>query len=341
MKSTAIVFTAPQTVELSTLELPQPTSRDLVVETECSGVSVGTERWAYIGKRSEITFPNVPGYIGIGRVVEAGAEARLAGYTDGDRVNFFHSRLAGKFEGASWMATHLSHAVVDIGDATKVSPDQIDIHCCEKVPEGLDPVHAAMTNLGAVALRGIEMAGIPMGAKVLVVGMGLIGQYAAQIVRLKGAQVAVADIVPFRLQKAKENGADWVINSKEEDLARCAQEIAPKGFDIIIDTSSSAAVVNGLFSLLRLRGKFIFQGWYPPPSGLDLNAAHLRLPSFHFPCAHSGRAVQAMMQWTRDGKIEVRNLITHIAKPSDAPKIYEQIAAGSEGLLGIVFDWRK
>ena len=40
-----------------------------------TGVSVGTERWALIGKRAEISFPNVPGYMGIGRVTKVGDAA--------------------------------------------------------------------------------------------------------------------------------------------------------------------------------------------------------------------------------------------------------------------------
>ena len=275
-------------------------------------------------------------------MAEAGAEAAKRGYAVGDRVNFFRSRVAGEIGEAktSWMASHLARAVVDVTATEGDDPENLDVHHCEKLPEGLDPVDAALTNLGAVALRGIEMAQVPMGAKVLVVGLGLIGQFAAQICRLKGAKVAVADLVPFRLEKARENGAEWTINPKTENLAARAREIAPKGFDVIIDTSSSTAVVNTLFPLLRLRGKIVFQGWYPPLSALDLDAAHMRLPSCFFPCAHSGAAVAAMMQWTRDGHIAVRNLLTHRIKPSEAADIYRQIAAGSDGFLGVVFDWK-
>lgn len=341
MKTQALVFPVPEKVELREVELPAPTPRDIVVEVETSGISVGTERWAYLGKRPELTFPNIPGYVGIGRIVEAGAEARARGYTEGGRVNFFRSRLVGDLGKASWMASHLARAVVDVTEADNHDPEALDVHHLEKLPEGLDPAEAALTNLGAVALRGIEMAGVPMGAKVLVVGLGLIGQFAAQICRLKGAKVAVADLVASRLDTARANGAEWTINPKTEDLAARSREIAPHGFDVIIDTSSSPAVVNSLFPLLRLRGKFVFQGWYPPPSALDLNAAHMRLPTCYFPCAHSGAAVAAMMQWVRDGHIVARNLITHRIKPAEAAEIYKQIAAGSDGFLGVVFDWRS
>jgi 3-hydroxyethyl bacteriochlorophyllide a dehydrogenase len=340
MKATAIVFPQANKVELREVELPAPTPSDVVIEVETSGISVGTERWAYAGKRPEIGFPNIPGYIGIGLVAESGVDARAHGYLVGDRVNFFHSRLAGDLTGTSWMSSHLNRAVVDVCNNANPNPESLDVHHCEKVPAGLDPVDAAMANLGAVALRGIEMASIPMGAKVLVVGLGLIGQYAAQIAKLKGALVAVADLVPLRLEKARENGADWIINSKLENLAERTREIAPYGFDVIIDTSSSPSAVNSLFPLLRLRGKFIFQGWYAPPSPLDLNALHQRLPTCFFPCAHSGAAVQAMMRWVHHGQIKVRNLMTHLVKPSEASTIYDQIAAGSEGFLGVVFDWR-
>jgi 3-hydroxyethyl bacteriochlorophyllide a dehydrogenase len=339
MKTNALVFPAPGKVELREIQLPSPTSRDIVVEVETSGVSVGTERWAYLGKRAELKFPNVPGYIGIGRIIEAGKDVK--GYVVGDRVNFLASKVAGDLEGNSWMSSHLAHAVVDAGERPPQDPDQLDVHHCVKMPEGIDAFEAGMTNLGAVAMRGIEMAGIPAGTKVLVVGLGVIGQFAAQICRLKGAKVAVADIMPMRLEIARANGADWIIDSSKEKLAERAKEIAPKGFDIIIDTSSSPAVVNGLFPLLKMRGKFIFQGWYPPPSAMDFNAAHQRLPTCFFPCAHSDAAVAAVMQWTRDKQLKVQNLITHRPKPSEAAEIYRQIGAGSEGFLGVVFDWRK
>jgi 3-hydroxyethyl bacteriochlorophyllide a dehydrogenase len=339
MKTTAVVFPSAENVELREIELPAPTERDIVVEVEASCISVGTERWAYLGKRSELTFPNVPGYIGVGRIVEAGTKAR--GYAVGERVNFFRSRLAGDLDRASWMSSHLGRAVIDVGENPPQDPEALDVHHCEKVPAGLDPVEAASVTLGAVALRGIEMAGIRVGSNVLVVGLGLIGQFAAQIAKLKGATVTAADMVPLRLDKARENGADRVVHSAKENLAEVAGQMTSHGYDIIIDTSSIAQVVNGLFPLLRRRGKFVFQGWYPPPTPLDLNALHMRLPTCYFPCAHNGTAVQAMMRWARAGQIKSRNLITHQIKPADAPEIYRQIAAGSDGFLGVIFDWRR
>jgi 3-hydroxyethyl bacteriochlorophyllide a dehydrogenase len=71
------------------------------------------------------------------------------------------------------------------------------------VPEGLPAEEAVLLGLCAVAMRGIEIAGIPAGAKVLVCGLGVIGQYAVQVCRLKGAEVTATDVVEARLQTAK------------------------------------------------------------------------------------------------------------------------------------------
>ncbi len=340
MNSKAIVFVRPESLELADVPLPAPASSDLFVETLVSGVSVGTERWAWLGKRPEIKFPNVPGYMAVGRVLEAGSDATARGYRKGDLVYYFASKLAGKFDGASWMASHLSHAVVDVCNGVEFNRDALDVHRCERVPAGADPRAVILAGLGGVAMRGIEMAGVPAGVKVLVAGLGVIGQFAAQICRLKGAQVAVTDRVASRLKIAADNGADWVIDAASEDLATRSREIAPQGYDIIIDTTSSAAVVNSLFPLLRMRGKFVFQGWYPPPTPLNLDALHQRLPTCYSPCAHSGTAVKAVLQWIADGHLKTGNLITHAARPEQAAEIYKMIGAGSDNFLGVLFDWR-
>ena len=194
--------------------------------------------------------------------------------------------------------------------------------------------------LCGVAMRGIEMATIPAGANVLICGLGVIGQYALQVCLLKGAKVTVTDVVDLRLNVAKALGADHVVHGKNENLSARAAEIAPQGFDIIIDTSSIASVVNGLFPLLKLRGKFVFQGWYPPPTPLDLNALHGRLPTAYFPCGHAAVAVSAALDWAARGWLRSKPLITHTFSPRDAAKAYGMIGQGSDNFLGIVFDWK-
>lgn len=341
MKTKAIVFPEAFKTKLMELELPSMTDSDILVGNQVSAVSVGTERWTYIGKRAEIGFPSVPGYMGIGKILKTGKAAAARGYRVGELVNFMNSRLPEGYN-KTWMGTHLSHAVVDVCTDVDWVESGFNAVRCEKVPAGCQPEDVALTQLCAVAMRGIEMAGIPAASKVLVNGLGIIGQFAVQVCRLKGAYVAASDIDGKRLSLAEEYGADWVIDAGKQDILKEADKITEgEGFDIIIDTSSIPAVVNRIFPALKLFGKFIFQGWYPPPSALDLNIMHGKLPSCYFPCGHTGRATMAAMRWTAAGKLDSRKMITHCVKPEAAPEMYEMIEQNKEPFLGILFDWRN
>jgi 3-hydroxyethyl bacteriochlorophyllide a dehydrogenase len=339
VKTNAIIFDQPRKVIFDQVLLPDPTPADIVIRNEVTGVSVGTERWAYVGKRAEIQFPNVPGYMAVGTITSSGKDAQAQGWREGERVYYFGSRFAGNLAGKSWMGSHVAESVVDVC-ASRTCGGDLKIHHCDKVPLGLAPEETALLGLCGVAMRGIEMAAVPAGAKVLICGLGVIGQYTLQVCLLKGAQVTVTDVVDLRLDVARNLAANHVIHGKNDDLRARAHEIAPDGFDIIIDTSSIAAVVNSLFPLLKMRGKFVFQGWYPPPTALDINAMHARMPTAYFPCAHAADAVVTAMNWAARGWLRSKPLITHTFAPQVAVKAYAMMAEGSENFLGILFDWR-
>lgn len=341
MRTRAIVFPAPGTVTIEDLDLPEPRSADVVVEMQASGISVGTERWAYLGKRREMSFPHVPGYMGIGTVIDTGPDAAARGWRPGMGINFLSSRLPAPYDANSWMGAHVAHAVVDVCTGVDEKPGEHNFFRVAEVPEGLDPLTASLTQLGGVALRGIEMATIKAGTTVLVVGAGVIGQFAAQICRLKGAQVMVTDIQADRLAIAARCGAEWTVNSSTEDLLKTAAATVPGGFAVIIDTSSIPAVVNRVMPLLRTWGTFVFQGWYPPPSGLDLDAIQGRMATCIFPSGHTGTHVSAAMRLVRDGRIDCRSLLTRALRPDEAPTFYRHMAESSDAFLGAAIDWRK
>lgn len=322
-------------VELRELDIPDPGDADILVRTEVSGVSVGTERWALLGMRPEISFPNVPGYMGIGVVERAGEDAARLGYKGGQRVNFARSVLPPEYE-KSWMGTHLRRAVVRVsGD-----DENARFHRVARVPEGCGSVAGSISPLCAVALRGIEMATVCLGDKVLVVGLGVIGQLACQVCRLKGARVCAVDVVSRRVELARTLGADWTLHVGEGNLRELTGEIAPEGFDIIIDTSSKPPVVNSVFPLLRWGGKFVFQGWYPPPSELNIHLMHGHLPTCYFPCGYSTPATLASMRWIAQGKVDSRSLITHLLPPAEATSAYRMMLESPEDFVGVAFDWR-
>jgi len=105
----ALVFPEANRAEVQAYDVPELRLDEMRVRTEYSGVSQGTEMWAYAGKRPELKFPTVPGYQSVGVIEEIGPEVR--GFTPGQRVLFLSSRLPDSLP-PTWMGAHVSHALV-------------------------------------------------------------------------------------------------------------------------------------------------------------------------------------------------------------------------------------
>jgi 2-desacetyl-2-hydroxyethyl bacteriochlorophyllide A dehydrogenase len=309
---------------------------DIKVELEASAISVGTERWALMGKRpkGDVTFPCIPGYLSVGKIVDKGSEVK--GYDIGQRVNFVAARIPDGYTG-NWMCGHISPALVN------VNPENIDplwdLPYCEIVPEAVSAEVATFAGLAGVACRGIEMAGLKLGDNVVVVGQGFIGQMAAQICRLKGARVIAADILPGRVELSAKYSADFAVNSKEENLTEFVHSLYPDGADVVIDTTGSDRMINEEISFLRMWGKLIFQGWYPGNSSLFLHNFQNNFVTAYFPSGHAGMAVRQVLQWMDDSKLVVEPLITHRFLVKDAIEAYDLVLNKPEEILGVLFTW--
>ena len=323
MLSKGIVFPEPRKVEIQSFEVPALKPDEILVKTEYSGVSQGTEIWTYLGTRPEIKFPTVPGYQTIGKVLETGS--KVVNFTPGQRVMVTSSRLPSSFP-ETWMGAHSSHVVVK-----EAIP----------VPEGCDPVGAAVSALAAVSLRGIRMIDIGFGDVVVVAGQGLIGQSSAQLAGLRGCIVIVTDIMSSRLALSKKNGAAVTVNVKEQDLAGVVRELRPKGVDAVIETTGRSDQFAPCVDLLRWEGQFLMQGWYAKPVTFDFHATHLKKPRVAITCGFDLKEAATCMELSLYGKLKLRELVSHLVPIEKAPEIYPRLAAGDPEYLGVVFDWTQ
>src|SRR5438128_9329916 len=107
MKIRQAVIVEPFKVDVRTVELPPPAPNQILVETEVSAVSAGTELAVYTGTHQWLKdpalpdwkFPFRPGYSAAGTVVAVGSG--VSGWQPGDRV--------------SYPGNHASHELLTIG----------------------------------------------------------------------------------------------------------------------------------------------------------------------------------------------------------------------------------
>jgi 3-hydroxyethyl bacteriochlorophyllide a dehydrogenase len=180
--TTAVVFRAPQELELRRLELTAPTAGQVVVDIEWSGISTGTERLLWSGTMPPfpgLGYPLVPGYESVGRVVQAGEGVALS---VGTRVFVPGANCFGEVKGLFGGAA--ARLVVP---AARVVP----------VDESLGE-RAVLLALAATAHHALANGALPE----LIIGHGVLGRLLARIAVAKGVTPTVWELNPIRASGA-------------------------------------------------------------------------------------------------------------------------------------------
>lgn len=307
---------------------------EVVVRTRVTLLSGGTEGAFFQGLpipgSEPQPFPWTTGYANVGEVIAAGADA---GARQGDVV-FTHGH-------------HATHVRIDTAR-----------QLCMAVPDDLDPEVAVFARLITVPLATVRTARARAGDPVAVVGLGLVGNLAAQVVQASGMPTLAIEQLPARRELAVRSGVRTVIDAAHADRLHAEHAL-------VIEATGTAGGAITALRLARLGGEISLVGtpWLADPSvpASDvLRAIHLRyltmrsgwewqLPlhdvtglahAVHQPgsVAHSTRFAFDLL---RSGQVRVHDLVTHRATPEHCQRIYARAVDDKDGQLGVIFDWRS
>ncbi len=324
IKAYGVVFPEKDEIEVLEIELPDPGPEDVVVQTEYSGISIGTEGWILTAKYRGTTFPLVTGYQKVGRVVQVGSQ--VSGLEVGDRVFLRHTKIASPIR--SMWGGHTSRSVEHVGNIIKL-------------PEGADPVSASLLVMVAVGYHGAaELVDVQAGELVVVVGQGLIGQFAAQVCKQRGCTVITTEPIALRRELSAKMGVDAALDPLSEDVEAVVRQFKAEGADVVIDCSANADAINQSFEWLKNRGsKYCFQAYYPDLTCVDMFYPHVKEMVAYFPTNVTEQGMREMLQWIADGRAQVRPLITHIRNWQQAPELFRLMMDQPNECLGMVLDW--
>lgn len=297
---------------------PDSAPGEILIETEHSGITNGTERHALLGEHSwRGHFPSRHGYQHVGIIRSAGKE--VEGFSEGDRVFF------GQYVGhRGWNLQDLS-----VGKA---------LHLVAKIPREMDPRPLALLGVAGVAMRGVRRFRVKKGQRVWVVGGGLIGQFAAQSAKAFGAEVTLTEPVPSRLSRARELGVDRALNPHGEDFEESLKEGSP--YDCILDTSGYRSLLDDIWRL-RLLGHGGVIGLVAVRSETSFfwPLLHPTEGSIEVSCHFGLDDIRLLIELIGKGDIKIEPLITHREPIERAPSVYGALRDRPTELLGVVFDW--
>ena len=329
MKGQRVIWPSRAKVDIETFDVPTVKDDEVLVATDCTLISPGTERAFLLGlPNAQGGYPSRPGYSNIGRVAEVGKN--VSGFVIGDRV-------------ASTQG-HTSHFVASPNRLLKV--ESSDVASEDMV----------FFNLSAIALQGVRKARIELGESTLVIGQGLIGLLALQLAKLSGAYpIIAADLTDSRLEFSRSMGADVTLNPEDADYSdRLSGATMGKGPVVVIEATGHPDAISTALSaagwgarvvlLASTRGETPKVNFYRDvhKKGLILYGAHNSIrprqessPNFWT----SEDDSRLMLSLIAHNRFNVAPLISHRVAGHDAAKAYQLLMEWNPGLLGVVLQW--
>ncbi len=339
MESTYVLFNGPMqvSVETESIDNENLASNMALIRSECSIISTGTELARLKGMEisDSDAFPCEPGYGVIGRIEALGAD--ISEYNVGDRVFF-----AGK---------HRDIQIFEHGN------DHQWAHFFP-VPHDLDPVDACMACMAQIAVTAPHISDIQAGDTVAVFGLGLVGNLAAQFYRLLGARVIGVDPVGTRCELAKNCGISETLDVSPDKQVEAIKSLTQQdGADICVDAVGHTAVIKQCVESTKKMGQILLLGTPRADfegniteyfhrihsNAITVRGAHM----WQFPLideTHTSHSVERnfarIFQLIQSGDLKVRELISHVIKPEEAPRAYQGLAEEPETYTSVVIDWR-
>ena len=308
MDALAVILEAPEQLSLRSLALNEPTATDIVVDIAWSGISTGTERLLWSGKMPEFPgmgYPLVPGYESVGRVVDAGAEARgrIGEWVFVPGANCYR-QARGLFGGSA------SRVVMPGARAIPVA-------------ESLG-ANGVLVALAATAYHAIAGHASPD----LIVGHGVLGRLLARIAVATGAPAPTV----WETNAARAEGVRGyaVVHSEADDR---------RDYKAIYDASGDGTLLDSLIARLARGGEVVLAGFYEkltftfPPA--FMREAKLRIAAEFLP-----RDLEAVTGMVASGALSLDDLVTHIQPAANAADAYPQ-AFSDPACLKMVLDWNS
>ena len=253
-------------------EVPKVSPTGVVIKVEATGLC-RSDWHGWMGHDTDISLPHVPGHEFAGVVTEVGSQ--VSRVKVGERVTVPFVCGCGTCEwcrsgNAQVCPNQTQPGFTHWGSfAQFVSIENADFNVVE-LPDSISfETAAALGCRFATAFRGLKYrAKVQQGQWVAVFGCGGVGLSAIMIAKALGAQVIAVDVFAGALDKAKEMGADFVINSHLEDPIEGIKEISSGGVHIGVEALGSEATANQSIRSLRRQGKHIQLGLLLTESGL-------------------------------------------------------------------------
>jgi len=303
----ALVYEGPRQMVLQEVDVPAVGAEDVLVEVAFSGIC-GSELSGYLGKNSLRKPPLIFGHEFSGTIAAVGERVGAfrpdlsvgARVTANPLVSCGDCRYCRRGEEQLCASRLLLSASLPGSNAAYVAVPAKNVY---RLPDRVALEQAALAEPLACAARAADLGRVTADTDALIVGMGPIGLFTLQALRIAGARrVFVADTNAERLAMARAYGAE-TINPLETDTVEAAKRLTDgAGVDLAIDAVGSTATRNACAYSVAAGGTVVLVGLHEADSPMPANHIvrnEIRVVG-SFAYAHSH--FETALGWLADGK---------------------------------------
>ena len=258
-------------------------------------------------------------------------------------------------------------ACAGVGYANHAEVVSVPVNLCVKVKSTVNMKEAAYNTVGAISLQGVRQADLKLGESCVVIGLGLLGQLAGQLLKASGIEVIGIDISPSAVDFALNNGAvDFAFSRSTTGLEdRIFELTGGKGVDAVIIAAATSSLdpINFAGSVARKKGKVVVLGavptgfdrdphWYRKELELKMACSYgpgrydlsYEEKGIDYPYAYvrwtEKRNMEAFQRLIAKGLINLDYLTTHEFEFENAKDAYDLIIERSERFAGIALRYQ-
>ena len=209
---------------------------------------------------------------------------------------------------------------------------------CFKLPENESTMEGALIEPLAVGFHAANQGGAHIGQTAVVTGAGCIGLVSMMALKAQGvSRVIVVDIMPKRLEKALELGADCVINGREQDVVQAVLDLTGgMGCDLVVETAGTEITTRQAIHMTRKGATIVLVG-YSKSGEMTLPMSLALDKELTFKTVFRYRHVYPMaIDAVAAGKIDLKGIVTDIFELDDIQNAMDRSVADKANIVKAV-----
>ena len=334
------VMTSPGEIMFREIPIPEPQKGEVLIKIMKIGIC-GSDIHVYHGEHPFTSYPVTQGHEVSGEIVKSGEG--VEGFEPGQKVTIQPQVVCGKCYPCRHGKYNLCEELKVMGFQTTGTASHyfaVDAAKVTKLPDDMSFDEGAMIEPLAVAVHAIRQAGDVKGLKIAVLGAGPIGILVAQTAKGMGAEsVMITDISDIRLDKAKECGVDFCVNTKNEDFGEAMiANFGPDKADVIYDCAGNNITMGQAIRYARKGSTIILVAVFAGEAKVDLAVLNDHELDLNTTMMYRNEDYLDAIRLVNEKKVVLAPLVSEHFAFKDYLKAYEYIDDNRESTMKVIIN---